>query len=289
MARPLQPEELFPAGQLEISQRFLTLGSGIRVRTVEAGPAHGMPLVCIPGWCCSAYMFRHQLRDLPSRGFRVIVAEPRGFGLSDRPLEPGAYSSNAYDRDLLALLDALELKRVALLGQSMGGGIALHAALRHPERVTSLVLINPSGVSPLRRRWLLLPLPRLLARQLGGLLAPRALVTFILRYLAYADAGKVTERDIDEYWSPTQLTDYIYAARASIGEFDWTPISDDTAASLAVPTLVMLGANDRLIPDSGRDAHRLAGATVHVMAGGHCVHEEFPDAANRLIAEFVAR
>jgi pimeloyl-ACP methyl ester carboxylesterase len=285
----LRPDEVFPAGRRDARQRHLSLSSGVRVRIVEGGVTSGPPIVFVPGWGASAYMFRHAFDELVPLGMRLIVIEQRGFGFSDRPRARGAYTYAQYERDLLDVLDVLALDRVTLVGQSMGGGLALRFALRHPERLTHMVLINPSGLIPLRFIPPLRVVPRVVARLLGRRLVPRALIGFTLRRIAYGDATKVTERDIDEYWAPTQIEGYVYAARATLSEFDWRAVSDAEAASLAVPTLVILGEADRLIRNSTGAAVRLAGATVCVLPGGHCVHEELPHAAYRRIAEFVAR
>ena len=287
--RVLRPDEVFPAGRRDATQRYLSLPSGVRVRLVEGGAASGPPLVFLPGWGGSAYMFRHAFDELVPLGMRLIVIDQRGFGFSDRPRARGAYTYEQYERDLIDVIDALGLERVTLVGQSMGGGLALRFALRHPERLTHMVLINPSGLIPLRFIPPLRIVPRVFASLLGRRMVPRALIGFTLRRIAYGDAAKVTERDIDEYWAPTQIEGYVYAARATLSEFDWRAVSNAEAASLAVPTLVILGQEDRLIRNSERAAARLAGATVYVLPGGHCVHEELPHEAYRRIAEFVAR
>lgn len=289
MATLLSPEEMFPAGHTDIVQRFLNLSTGIRVRVAESGPPDGPPVLMLPGWGAAIYMYRHAFDELARQGLRVIALDLRGFGLSDRPKDRGAYRLDAYISDLLATLDALSLDRVALVGQSMGGGLALRFALRHPNRVTQLGLINPSGLIPLPFLAALRMLPRRMARIVGRRAVPRRLIAFILRYLAYGDASKVTEQDIDEYWAPTQIPGYVYAARAALSEFDWRPVTDAEAASLAVPTVVILGDNDRLIRNTDRAARRLRWASVHFLAGGHCVHEELPREAYGLIAGLVKR
>jgi pimeloyl-ACP methyl ester carboxylesterase len=287
MARPLSPDELFPSRRDDISQRFVTLASGVRVRVAESGPQRGTPVVFVPGWGGAIYMFRHAFDELTQRGLRVIVIDPRGFGLSDKPATHGAYSLDAYIADLTGVLDALGLERAALVGQSMGGGIALHFAVRHPKRVSRLVLINPTGLAPLWFVPLLRLMPRAMIAAFGRRLVPRWITGFVLRRIAYGDPRAVTERDIDEYWAPTQLPGYVNAARATLTEFDWRPLSDAEAASLAAPAMVILGNTDRLIGNNQRAAKRLPGATVHCLAGGHCVHEEKPMDTYRLISAFL--
>jgi pimeloyl-ACP methyl ester carboxylesterase len=77
------------------------------------------------------------------------------------------------------------------------------------------------------------------------------------------------------------------AARATLSEFDWDPVSADEAASLAVPSLVILGAQDRLLRGVHDAAARLPESRVVTLTGGHCVHEEHPEQVYGLITEFV--
>ena len=104
----------------------------------------------------------------------------------------------------------------------MGGGLALRYALARPERVSTLVLINPTGLVPSRTSPLLRHSPAAIVDALGARLVPRWMIRFILRRLAYGDPTIVTERDVDEYWAPTQLPGFVHAARAALSEFDWS-------------------------------------------------------------------
>jgi pimeloyl-ACP methyl ester carboxylesterase len=284
---PLSPAEWFPAGVRDITTRMLSLSTGIRVRVAEAGPSDGRPVVMIHGWGGSLYMFRHGLSILPSQGVRAIAVDLRGYGLSDRPRDLGAYSLDAYLADLDALLDALALPHVTLLAQSMGGGLSLHYALRKPERLAGIALINPSNLVSIPWLWLLTLTPRRVAEALGSRLVPRWLVAFILRHLAFSRAGAVSERDVDQYWAPTQLPRFMDAVRGAIADFDWRPLTLEQSKSLAVPSVVILGMQDRLFKGAHMAAQRLAGAQVVRLPGGHCVHEESPGAVYEIVSNFL--
>src|SRR3954470_2496741 len=134
MHSPLPPSELYPAHNAEITTRFVELSTGIRVRVAESGPSDGTPVLLLHGWGASIYMYRHALALLPPHGIRAIAVDSRGFGLSDHPRARGSYSLAAHVADLDALFDALRLRRAALVGQSMGGGLALRYAQRRPGR-----------------------------------------------------------------------------------------------------------------------------------------------------------
>jgi len=289
MRRPLPPDALFPAHSGDISQRFVELPSGIRLRFAESGPPDGDAVLLLHGWGGTLYMYRHAFDALPRLGMRAMAIDLRGFGLSSRIATRGAYALDEYIGDLTALLDTLGVERIAMVGQSMGGGLTLRFALRHPERVASIVLINPTALVPLPILPVVRSMPRAVVAAVGRRLVPRWAVGFIMRRLAYADPKAVTERDIDEYWSPTQLPGYVLAARGALADFDWSVVSDEEAASLAVPALVMLGKSDRLIANTESAARRLRGAEVCWLPGGHCAHEENPAEAYRAMVEFLER
>ena len=288
MSHLLSPAEVFPAGVPDISARYVKLSTGVRLRVVESGPQSGRPVVMLHGWGASAYMYRQALTLLPARGLRAIAVDLRGYGLSDKPSDRRAYTLEAYCADIGALLDALALPVVALIGQSMGGGIALHYALENAARLSRLVLVNPVGLVSISYLPILRLLPRSAIDIFGRRLMPRVGVDFILRYVAYGDPSLPTERDVDEYWAPTQLPGFVSAARAALSEFDWEPVSSIDAASLAVPAVVILGTKDRLIRNAGPAARRLRGATVHSIDGGHCVLEENPGPVYRIAGDFLS-
>jgi 4,5:9,10-diseco-3-hydroxy-5,9,17-trioxoandrosta-1(10),2-diene-4-oate hydrolase len=286
--RALSPSELFPAGLSTITTRNHALSTGVTLRVLESGPADGLPVVMLHGWGASAYMYRHALDLLPGRGMRAIAVDLRGYGLSDKPAHAGAYTLDSYCADLDALLATLGLGKVALIGQSMGGGLSLRYALRNAERVSALVLVNPVGLVSIAYLPLLQVVPRSIIAAIGRRLVPRQAVDFILRYVAYGDPSLPTERDVDEYWAPTQLDGFVNAARSALSEFDWRPLNPVESASLSVPTTIILGTKDRLIRNAGAAARNLPRTAVHDIVGGHCVLEENPARVYQIAADFLS-
>src|SRR5690606_26427746 len=85
------------------------------------------------------------IRALAAAGHRVIVPDQIGFGKSSKP-QHFQYSFQALATHTLALLDALGVEQVKVVGHSMGGMLAVRLALMAPERVTRLALVNPIGL-----------------------------------------------------------------------------------------------------------------------------------------------
>ena len=119
----------------------LTL-NGARINYERSGA--GLPVIFLHAGIADSRMWGAQADEF-AREFDVIRPDTRGFGRSEMP--PGGWSAES---DLLALIDALELKPAHLVGCSMGGGIAIDFALLHPERISKLVLVGAavSGTQP---------------------------------------------------------------------------------------------------------------------------------------------
>src|SRR3989304_3693517 len=140
--------------------------NGIRIACLEVG--NGAPRLLLHGLGGSHDDWRLQMPAVAAR-HRVIVPDLRGFGASERR-EPFTIQQHA--RDMIALLAALSIERVHVVGLSMGGAVAIELALRAPARVASLVLVNTAPGFRLtnwqRRRmaWLRVPIALLLG--VGG-------------------------------------------------------------------------------------------------------------------------
>ena len=106
---------------------------------LEAGT--GDPLLLLHGFPDHAGTWRALMENLAS-GYHVIAPDQRGYNLTSRPESVDAYRTDLLVQDMLALLDAMGLQRVAVCGHDWGGIIALHLAMKHPERVSKLIALN---------------------------------------------------------------------------------------------------------------------------------------------------
>lgn len=125
--------------EVPVTRMALTTDVTLAVQT--AGPADAPPILFLHGFPESHRTWRHQVADL-GRDHFVVAPDQRGFGASDRPQEVEAYEIDRLLGDLIALADALGLERFTLVGHDWGGAVAWAAALRHPERVERLVIVN---------------------------------------------------------------------------------------------------------------------------------------------------
>lgn len=114
----------------------------VALHVVEAGPADGPPLVLLHGFPEFWWEWRRQIGPLAAAGFRVVVPDGRGYGLSGKPAGLDAYRLHRLGQDVTDLADALGIGRFGLVGHDWGGIVAWWVAARRPERVSRLVAVN---------------------------------------------------------------------------------------------------------------------------------------------------
>ena len=136
-----------------------------RIHYVDAGPGDGRPVVLLHGNPTWGYLYRNFIGPLTAAGHRVIVPDYLGFGRSDKPDEPELYRIPRHADRLDALLESLDLRDATVVPQDWGGPIGLRWAVRHPERVRGLFILNTYAHRP--RGKVPLPLPLRLFRTPG--------------------------------------------------------------------------------------------------------------------------
>lgn len=285
----LAPSEWFPAGWDGLTARRVALADGTTLRVVEAGPADGVPVVLLHGWAVSAYLWRHTLGALAAAGYRAYAPDLPGHGLSDAPLAKGDYTLDAFTRRAELLFDALGLVRPLVVAQSMGGRVAVALAMR--GRAARLALFGSVGFGEVSPATAFAPrIPEGLG-QLATALVTRQIVEITQRRV-HGTLGCFTDRDVDEYWAPTQFAAVVRAQAQMLREFSWKPLAAAELAAVDVETLVVFGTTDRTVR-SMRTAE-LVGALPHgrlewIEGGGHVVMEEIPGRINPLLVEFLGR
>ena len=124
--------------------KHLTI-NGLRLRYLEWGRPHALPVICVHGYTSSAEAFNALARRISDRS-HVIAMDVRGHGESTWSPD-GAYRYADQASDLASLVDALGIERFVLIGTSMGGIIAMAYAAQHPQRLRALA-INDIGPDP---------------------------------------------------------------------------------------------------------------------------------------------
>ena len=255
---------------------------GMVVHLRDVGPRNDpLPVVLIHGTGASLHTWEGWARQLqPQR--RVITFDLPGFGLTGPfagAYDPEDYRGDALARFVLDLLDRLQVRRAVLGGNSLGGEVAWRVATMAPDRVASLVLVDPSGTAFEPES---LPIGFLVARvpvlnRLSEHLLPREVVAASVMNV-YGDPARVTTELIDRYF---ELTLREGNRRALNLRLQQVARGEDAARIDAItqPTLVLWGGRDRLIPPAvGREFQsRIRGSRLVVFDElGHVPHEEDP-------------
>ena len=284
---------MFPAGLADVRTRRVSLPDGLTLRVAESGAAGATPILLLHGWGASVYMWRDWLAPLAAAGLRAIAIDLPGHGLSDKPAGADAYRLPAMARVVQQFLAVEGLSGVDVVAQSMAGTIALELASENGALFRRMTLVNPACFGRVRTREV--------ARAVSPLVSDSLLPRFVARWLVdrthrmvYADPSRISPKDIDEYWAPSQFPGYSRAMRCLLHEFEWRrPEVAEMAErlrSLGTPPLIVLGRQDRLVRDSRTYVESLQrdGAPLRVVEignGGHAVNEERP---SEVIAEVLS-
>jgi pimeloyl-ACP methyl ester carboxylesterase len=272
-------------------QRWATI-DGRRVNVLELGS--GPPVVFIHGLSGS---WQNWLEQVPvfARDHRVIAFDLPGFGASEMPRE--RITISGYGRFVDALLGELGVSSAAVVGNSMGGFIGIELAIRFPERVERLVLVSAAGLSiEYLRNERALALLGLVGNRLAaysGWLASRSDTLARRPGARRAIFGIVAHR-------PNRLPGPLVAEQVrGSGKPGFIPALDaltdypirDRLGEIACPTLIVWGAEDKLVP--ARDADEFArlipnSRKVVWPQTGHVAMLERPEAFNALVQAFLA-
>ena len=293
---PVPPlKETVPPEQLADPDSQFADVNGLRVHYKMGGGGRPV-LVLLHGFGASLFSWREVMAPLARLG-TVIAFDRPAFGLSERPM-PGEWKSvNPYrpeaQADLtVALLDELGVEKAVLVGNSAGGTIALLTALRYPERVQALVLVDAAVYANGPPTWIrpLLYLPQI--RRLGPLLV-RSIQTRgeAILSMAWHDPSKITPEIVAGYKIPLQAENWDRALWELTLASQVVPLGAELD-KIRMPALVITGDDDRIVPaeQSVRLAHQLPNAKLVVIpACGHLPQEECPEAFLPAVADFLTR
>lgn len=216
--------------------------------------------------------------------FRVIAPDLVGFGFTERP-DPPSYDLRTWTDHAVAVLDALDIDRCHVIGNSFGGAVAMSLAIHHPDRVNGLVLMGAVGVpfdiTPgLEAVWGYEPSVDAMARLLEIFAYDSSLVgpdLARMRYEASIRPG-VQEAFTAMFPAPRQAA------------LDAITHSVDAVAGITAPTLIVHGREDRVIPlaTSLRLLELIDDSELHVFGRcGHWTQIEHADAFAELVRDFL--
>ncbi|WP_271103847.1 alpha/beta fold hydrolase [Pseudomonas tohonis] len=264
--------------------RFATLPDGLRLHYLDVG--EGEPVVFIHGSGPGASGHSNFKQNHPvfaEAGYRVIVPDLPGYGASDKP--ETVYSLDFFVAALRGLLDALEIQRCVLVGNSLGGAIAIQLALDEPKRVSRLVLMAPGGLMEKEQYYLQMEgIQKMGAAFANGELNDAAGMRRLLG-LQLFDPALISDETVEERVAVVQQQPRCVLSTMQV------PNLTERLAELACPILGFWGMNDRFCPVSGAQTMMercRAIRFVLLSECGHWVMVEHRALFNRTCLDFLA-
>lgn len=244
---------------------FVTLQDGLRLHYLDSGA--GEPVIFIHGSGPGASghsNFKQNYPQFAAAGYRVIVPDLPGYGASDKP--ETIYSLDFFVAALSGLLDALDIQRCVLVGNSLGGAIAIKLALDQPQRVSKLVLMAPGGLMEKEQYYRQMEgIQKMAAAFASGELKEAAGMRRLLG-LQLFDAALLSDETINERVAVVQQQPLCVLASMQV------PNMTARLAELQCPILGFWGMNDKFCPASGAQTLMAACRQIRFVLLSECGH-----------------
>ena len=267
--------------------RHINAGDGLTLHVEIDG--EGPPLVLLHGFTGSAETWRILVSRMRSR-WRTVAVDLPGHGRSDSPGDPARYALPRFADDLARTLDELSIDRTALLGYSLGGRSAIRFAVRHPARVSALVLESTSaGIVDLAQR----NARATSDAELAAFIEREGIDAFVARWetLPLWDSQAALSADARAALRAKRLRNDPHGLANSLrgaGAGAVTTLTDELR-TIEAPTLLIAGALDeKYVAAAKHLAGAIPGARVSVVENaGHAVHLERPEEFGRIVDDFL--
>ncbi|MCI0693478.1 alpha/beta hydrolase [candidate division KSB1 bacterium] len=283
-------QELDAEARSLVTGKFVKLPDGI-VHYDLANPLDGKTVVLIHGFSVPYFIWDRNFEALTQADFRVLRFDLYGRGYSDRPNV--AYNPDFFDRQLVNLLAALEIKGlVDLVGISMGSMIAATFTDRHPERVRKLCLIDPGGFPvkvPFTGKLARLPV---LGEFIMNVFGESTLIA--MQKKDFYRTEQCPDEYLEKYRAPMKFKGFKRAILSSLRNM---PLNDmvetyERVGKQQRPVLLIWGREDQTTPFANSEQARraLPQAEFHAIdEAGHVPHYERPEIVNPVLVDFLMR
>lgn len=264
--------------------QYATLPNGYRIHYLDEGKGPVVVFLHGSGNGASGYSnFKHNYPALVEAGYRVIVPDMIGFGYSDKP-DDVEYPLDFFIECMKQLLDVVGIDRYTLVGNSLGGAVALGFALAHPDHVERLVLMAPGGLNDLPDYLAMPGMAMMFGLFNSGEPVTEARMKEFFRKAFVVDPDCVTDELVRERFGIMKLQNPQVIKTMKV------PNMTDRLGEIGCPALTLWGLNENMMPDSG--IMKLAkglknGRMVLVPNCGHWVMMEHRELFNRMVLDFL--
>jgi epoxide hydrolase 4 len=285
---------------MDLRERYIET-NGIKLHVMETGPKDGPMILFLHGFPEFWYAWRKQLPYFAEKGYLVVAPDQRGYNLSDKPEGIAAYKIDELAKDIIGLLDAYGRKQIFLVGHDWGASVSWWVALKYPERIQKLVILNVphpkvmaknvfTNTAQMQKSWYIFYF------QLPGAVDKLAASTnyeWVLNMItSSANPGAFTSSELEEYRKafaqPGAFTAMVNWYRAMIQTKQEPPKSFD----VTVPMILMWGENDVAMLTEMADQsmpYCKQGKLIKFPKVSHWIQHEAADRVNALIEEFFAK
>lgn len=282
-----ESKDLDDTVRAQTSGSFIKLADGY-THYEFSGPSSGQAVVLVHGFSVPYFIWDPTFGALTSAGYRVLRYDLYGRGFSDRPRI--VYDINLFVRQLIELIEALDFKKIDLIGLSMGGVISAAFTTRYPEHVQKLILIDPIGTQgmPLSLLYKVAVLPGL-SELILGLVGTENMVKAVAS--DFFDP-KLVAMFQEKYRPQMQYKGFKRAILSTIRNkvVDGFPEVYQRLGKMDLPVLLLWGRNDQTLPLGQSSTILAAVPTTEFKIIDHCghiPHYEKPEVVNPILLEFL--
>lgn len=264
--------------------QYVELPNGYRIHYLEQG--NGPAVVFLHGsgsGACGYSNFKQNFGVIAEQGFRVVLPDLIGYGYSDKP-EDVDYPLDFFIECVVQALDAIGVEKCCLVGNSLGGAIAIGLALAHPKRVSSLVLMAPGGVEPQEKYFTMPGMAMMKDVFMSAEPVTPARMKDFFRQAFVVNPDCVDDALVEERHALMQLQNPQVIKTMTV------PDMTDRLGEIQCPALGFWGMNEQMMPESGilklsKGIPNLR--MILVPRCGHWVMIEHAELFNRMTIDFL--
>jgi pimeloyl-ACP methyl ester carboxylesterase len=282
LRKPDTPYAALEAKYANAESQYMGLPGGLRAHYRDQGNPDGPVLVMVHGFSASVHTWEPWVERLGA-DYRIITLDLPGHGLTRAP-EGYSPSIEGYGDFVNAVTERLGVRKLTLIGNSMGGNTAWAYALKYPDKLDGLVLVDAGGWVPVEERdppMVFKVLGNPVGRAILGKLDSTPMVRDGLRAAFEPQPDFVDDAMVARYVEMARAPghrDIMFAMMGDRGRFAMA--TPEKLAAIKVPTLIMHGDTDRLVPvgDARRFADAIPGSTLIIYEKtGHIPMEQVAD------------
>jgi Predicted hydrolases or acyltransferases (alpha/beta hydrolase superfamily) len=283
---------------MDLRERFIET-NGIKLHVMEAGPQDGPMILFLHGFPEFWYAWRKQINYFAEKGYLVVAPDQRGYNLSDKPQGIASYKIDELAKDIVGLIDAYGRKQIFLVGHDWGASVSWWVALKYPERIKKLVIMNVPHPKVMAKTMFTNPKQMQKSWYIFYFQLPGAVEKFAsannyawpVQLLAISSRpGAFKPEELEKYreafMQPGAFSAMVNWYRAMIQTQQEPPASFD----VTMPLLFLWGMNDIALMSEMADdsmAYCKQGKLIKFPEASHWIQHEEADKVNALIGEFI--